>query len=92
MRILMYYLIAVNVAAWIMYGLDKWKARSGKWRISERNLLIVALIGGSVGALTGMLMFRHKTKKPKFVVGIPVMLVVHCVIVAAAFSWHVPFR
>ena len=51
MRILMYYLIAVNVAAWIMYGLDKWKARSGKWRISERNLLIVALIGGSVGAL-----------------------------------------
>ena len=92
MRILMYYLIAVNVAAWIMYGLDKWKARSGKWRISERNLLIVALIGGSVGALTGMLMFRHKTKKPKFVIGIPVMLVVHCVIVAAAFSWHVPFR
>ncbi len=92
MRILMYYLIAVNVAAWIMYGLDKWKARSGKWRISERTLLIVALIGGSVGALTGMLMFRHKTKKPKFVIGIPVMLVVHCVIVAAAFSWHVPFR
>lgn len=92
MRILMYYLIAVNVAAWIMYGLDKWKARSGKWRISERNLLIVALIGGSVGALAGMLMFRHKTKKPKFVVGIPVMLVVHCVIVAAAFSWHVSFR
>ena len=92
MRILMYYLIAVNVAAWIMYGLDKWKARSGKWRISERTLLIVALIGGSVGALAGMLMFRHKTKKPKFVVGIPVMLVVHCVIVAAAFSWHVPFR
>ena len=83
MRILMYYLIAVNVAAWIMYGLDKWKARSGKWRISERTLLIVALIGGSVGALAGMLMFRHKTKKPKFVVGIPVMLVVHCVIVAA---------
>lgn len=92
MRILMYYLIAVNVAAWIMYGLDKWKARSGKWRISERTLLIVALIGGSVGALAGMLMFRHKTKKPKFVIGIPVMLVVHCVIVAAAFSWHVPFR
>lgn len=92
MRILMYYLIAVNVAAWIMYGLDKWKARSGKWRISEQTLLIVALIGGSVGALAGMLMFRHKTKKPKFVVGIPVMLVVHCVIVAAAFSWHVPFR
>ena len=92
MRILMYYLIAVNVAAWIMYGLDKWKARSGKWRISERTLLIVALIGGSVGALTGMLMFRHKTKKPKFVVGIPVMLVVHCVIVAAAFFGHVPFR
>ncbi len=85
MRLLTYYLIAVNVIAWIAYGLDKWKARRGKWRIPERTLLIIALIGGSVGALAGMLMFRHKTKKAKFVISIPVMLVVHCVIVAGLF-------
>ena len=82
MRYLMYYLIVINIAAWIMYGLDKWKAKRGDWRISERALLLVALAGGSVGALAGMLMFRHKTKKAKFVVGVPVMLVLHCVIVA----------
>lgn len=84
MRILMWYLIIINVAAWIAYGLDKWKAKAGKWRIPERTLLILALIGGSLGALAGMMMFRHKTRKAKFVVGVPVMFVVHCVILAAA--------
>lgn len=82
MRYLMYYLIVINIAAWIMYGLDKWKAKSGAWRISEKELLLVALAGGSVGALAGMMLFRHKTRKAKFVVGVPVMLVIHCVIVA----------
>ena len=82
MRYLMYYLIIINIAAWIMYGLDKWKAKNGAWRISERALLLATLAGGSVGALAGMLLFRHKTRKPKFVVGVPVMLVIHCVIVA----------
>ncbi|MBM6853396.1 DUF1294 domain-containing protein [Mediterraneibacter glycyrrhizinilyticus] len=82
MRYLIYYLIIINAAAWIMYGLDKWKAKSGAWRISERALLLVTLAGGSVGALAGMMLFRHKTKKAKFVVGVPVMLVLHCVIVA----------
>ena len=82
MRYLMYYLIVINIAAWIMYGLDKWKAKSGARRISERALLLVALAGGSVGALAGMILFRHKTRKAKFVVGVPVMLVIHCVIVA----------
>lgn len=82
MRYLMYYLIIINVAAWIMYGLDKWKAKRGAWRLSERALLLVALAGGSVGALAGMMLFRHKTKKAKFVAGIPVMLVAHCVIIA----------
>lgn len=83
MRILMWYLIIINVAAWIAYGLDKWKAKAGKWRIPERTLLLLALIGGSAGALAGMLLFRHKTRKTKFVVGVPVMFVAHCVILAA---------
>lgn len=77
----MYYLIIINIAAWIMYGLDKWKAKSGAWRIPERTLLLTALAGGSVGALAGMLLFHHKTRKPKFMIGVPVMFAVHCVIV-----------
>lgn len=77
----MRYLIIVNIAAWIMYGLDKWKAKSGAWRIPERTLLLTALAGGSVGAIAGMLLFHHKTRKPKFIIGVPVMFAVHCVIV-----------
>ena len=81
MRYLMYYLIIINIAAWLMYGLDKWKAKSGAWRIPERTLLLTALAGGSVGALAGMLLFHHKTRKPKFMIGVPVMFAAHCVIV-----------
>lgn len=81
MRYLMYYLIIINIAAWIMYGLDKWKAKSGAWRIPERTLLLTALAGGSVGALAGMLLFHHKTRKPKFMIGVPMMFAAHCVIV-----------
>lgn len=81
MRLLMWYLIVINIVTWIAFGLDKWKAKSGKWRIPERTLLLLALIGGSLGALAGMIMFRHKTRKAKFFISVPVMFVVHCVIV-----------
>ena len=77
----MWYLIVINIVTWIAFGLDKWKAKSGKWRIPERTLLLLALAGGSLGALAGMIMFRHKTRKPKFYISVPVMFVAHCVIV-----------
>lgn len=86
MRYVMYYLIIINIAAWILYGLDKWKARNGKRRIRERTLLLVTLAGGSVGALAAMLMFRHKTRKAKFVAGVPLMLILHCVLVLLAME------
>ncbi len=81
MSFLTYYLLIMNFLTWVIYGLDKGRAKSGKWRIPERTLLILAAIGGSVGALIGMLMFRHKTRKAKFVILVPVLLVIHCVLV-----------
>ena len=82
MSILIWYLSVINFTTWAAYGLDKGRAKSGKWRIPERTLLLLALIGGSLGALAGMIMFRHKTRKAKFFISVPLIFVVHCVIVA----------
>lgn len=71
---LLYYLIAVNVLAFSLMGADKSKARRGAWRIPEKVLFLTAIIGGSVGALLGMFTFRHKTKHLRFVLGLPVIL------------------
>ena len=81
MSILVWYLAVINFPTWAAYGLDKGRAKSGKWRIPERTLLLLALAGGSLGALAGMIMFRHKTRKPKFYISVPVMFVAHCGIV-----------
>lgn len=69
-----YYIILINVIAFIVYGIDKWKARKGKWRISEASLLFLAFIGGSIGAYVGMQVWRHKTKHLKFTLGVPLIL------------------
>ena len=71
------YLVFINVAAFAMYGLDKHKAREGRWRIPESTLIGVALIGGGVGAYAGMQTFRHKTKKPMFRFGVPLIVAMH---------------
>ena len=74
------YLAAVNVAAFALYGIDKYKARRGLWRIPEAVLLFAAAVGGSAGALLGMRVFHHKTKKPRFFIVVPVMLFLHLLI------------
>lgn len=71
-----YYLIAVNVLAFSLMGIDKYKARHHRWRIPEKTLFLSAIIGGSVGAIIGMYTFRHKTKHWYFVVGMPLILVI----------------
>lgn len=74
------YLIIINIIAFYLYGVDKRKARKGKWRIPENTLLGVALIGGSLGALLGMYLFHHKTKHWKFKILVPLFLVLHVII------------
>jgi uncharacterized membrane protein YsdA (DUF1294 family) len=77
MKLLIPYLILVNEAAFLLMLIDKVKAKKKMWRIPERVLLGVSAIGGSLGGLLGMQLFRHKTKHPQFAIGIPVMLVGH---------------
>lgn len=76
------YLIVMNVIAFFAFGWDKRKAKKGDWRISEKQLLYFVLLGGSVGALVGMKIFHHKTRKKKFSLGIPLLLILQVVICA----------
>ena len=74
------YLIGINILTFLIFGADKWKAKRDKWRIPEDTLIWLAIVGGSVGALLGMYLFRHKTKHRKFQIGIPVILLVQAVL------------
>ena len=80
MSVFVYYLIGINVLTFLFYGIDKWKARKKKWRIPENTLILLATVGGSIGALLGMYVFRHKTKHGKFTLGIPAILIVQVVL------------
>ena len=80
MDILFLYLDIINAVAFVLMLAAKQKAIKKAWRIPERTLLGAAVIGGSLGALLGMRLFRHKTKHLAFAVGIPVMLAIHCVL------------
>ena len=72
--IIIYYLLAINAVAFFAYGIDKLKARKGWWRIPETTLLLLAIIGGSIGAWLGMKVWHHKTMHRKFQYGLPVIL------------------
>ena len=75
------YLIIINAAGFLLMLADKLKAKRGAWRIPEATLLGAAVLGGSVGALAGMYLFRHKTRHIKFTLGIPLILVAQVVLV-----------
>ena len=77
------YLVLANLVAFAMYGIDKRRAIKNKWRIPEKRLLLAALFGGAPGALWGMILFHHKTKKAKFFLTVPVLFVLQVVL----FSW-----
>ncbi len=80
-QIIGYYALIINVIAFLMYGIDKWKAKHNKYRIPEKTLLGVAALGGSIGAWSGMQSFRHKTKKNKFRIGVPCIMIVQAIII-----------
>lgn len=73
--IILGYLAAINIITFFTYGIDKWKAKKAKWRISEATLLWMAAIGGSIGALAGMKAWHHKTLHKKFKYGVPAILI-----------------
>ncbi|MDO4200648.1 MAG: DUF1294 domain-containing protein [Bacteroidales bacterium] len=81
MQLILIYLLAINVFAFFLYGIDKWKAKRSKWRIPEMTLLSIAVIGGSVGAWIGMKVWHHKTMHKKFKYGIPLILFAQIAIV-----------
>ena len=74
------YLAALNALTFVIYGVDKLRAKNGKWRIAEHSLLLLALAGGSIGALLAVRLFRHKTMHNAFRYGIPAMLIVQMVL------------
>lgn len=79
MEILIIYFFVINVSAFAANGLDKFKARRGTWRIPEKTLLLLAVVGGSIGALGGMYLFRHKTRKRKFSLGVPLIFIIQVI-------------
>ena len=80
MQALFIYLVLINAVSFLLMHVDKHKARKNLWRIPEATLMGAAAIGGSLGALAGMYLVRHKTKHLKFTVGIPVLLFLHILI------------
>lgn len=80
------YLIVINLIGFLLMFIDKRRAKYGKWRIKEYTLMIIALMGGSIGAIAGMYIFRHKTKKAKFFIGFPVILVAEILLVILIYN------
>lgn len=77
------YLLAINIIGFAMMGIDKSRARKRAWRIPEAHLFIVAIVGGSIGSIIGMQIFRHKTRHWYFTIGMPAILVIQVIAVVA---------
>ncbi|MGL4762513.1 MAG: DUF1294 domain-containing protein [Sarcina sp.] len=82
-----YYLIIINIIAFILMYVDKEKAIRHQWRIKESTLMGFTIFGGSIGAFLGMQLFRHKTKHPKFYIGIPIILFIQLL-----FTYYIYFE
>ena len=81
-KLLLIYLAAINFVTFVLYGIDKYKAKKARWRIPEATLLWMAAIGGSIGAWTGMRVWHHKTLHKKFRFGVPAILILQIALAA----------
>ena len=79
--IIIYYFVIINIFGFLVMGIDKLKAKSGSWRIPENTLFMFAVLGGGIGTTTGMYVFRHKTKKKSFTIGMPTIVVLEIILI-----------
>ncbi|MGX8713211.1 MAG: DUF1294 domain-containing protein [bacterium] len=86
MCLLLYYFLAINLLTFVLYGIDKYKAKHNRWRIPELVLLWLAVLGGSPAALVAMHLFHHKTLHKKFRYGVPAILLLQ--LAAAVYYWY----
>ena len=75
------YIVIINLIGFLMMWSDKKRAKWGKWRIPEQTLFIVTALGGGIGTIAGMYTFRHKTKKLKFIIGLPALVILEIILV-----------
>lgn len=81
------YVLIINFISFVIYGIDKQKAVDGQWRIPENTLLFTGFIGGAVGSFIGMKFFRHKTKKLKFRILVPIFILLNLAVMVFVLWW-----
>lgn len=79
--VLLSYLMVINIVSFALMGIDKNRARKNKWRIQEKTYFILSFFGGAIGAVLGMIVFRHKTQHKSFYVGIPMLYIINKIII-----------
>ena len=79
------YFVIINIIGFLAMWIDKRRAKRGAWRIPENTLLLITVLGGGIGTITGMYVFRHKTKKGKFTIGFPAILVLELILLIYIF-------
>lgn len=80
MKNIIIYLISINIIGFLIMWIDKRKAIKGSWRIPEKTLFIITAIGGGIGTIAGMYIFRHKTKKLNFIIGLPLITILEIIL------------
>ena len=85
---IIYYLIIINIVTFLVYGIDKLKAKKALWRIREASLLMLAILGGSIGAWLDMKVWHHKTLHKKFRYGIPAIIIIQLAVIGFFFYLH----
>ena len=80
-QMIILYVLIINLIGFCIMGIDKFKAKKGFWRTPEKTIFTITLLGGGIGTVTGMYLFRHKTKKMKFTIGLPTILISEIVLI-----------